>query len=98
MRSLVVKRSVLIAGRRTSVCLEDAFWASLKDIARVRRISLSALIKAIDSERNSSNLSSNIRLFVLTFYRERERQQVIDAASHCQAGAIGGIAVPYPAG
>jgi predicted DNA-binding ribbon-helix-helix protein len=98
MKSLVVKRSVLIAGHKTSVCLEDAFWTSLKEIARVRRKGLSALITAIDTDRNSSNLSSNIRLFVLNFYRERDRQQVIDAARRRQAGAIWASAVPYGAG
>jgi predicted DNA-binding ribbon-helix-helix protein len=98
MKSLVVKRSVLLAGHKTSVCLEDAFWTSLKEIAKVRRTGLSALITAIDTERNSSNLSSNIRLFVLNFYRERDRQQVIDAARRRQAGAIWGSAAPYRAG
>jgi predicted DNA-binding ribbon-helix-helix protein len=33
MKSLVVKRSVVVAGRKTAVSLEDAFWKSLKEIA-----------------------------------------------------------------
>jgi predicted DNA-binding ribbon-helix-helix protein len=69
MKSQVVKRSVVIAGRKTSVSLEDAFWKELKEIASGRDIILSDLIAAIDSERQHGNLSSAIRLFVLEFYR-----------------------------
>src|SRR5438128_2374605 len=35
MKSLVVKRSIVITGRKTSVSLEDAFWNGLKEIAGV---------------------------------------------------------------
>jgi hypothetical protein len=33
MKSLVTKRSIVIAGHKTSVSLEDAFWTGLKEIA-----------------------------------------------------------------
>jgi predicted DNA-binding ribbon-helix-helix protein len=69
MESLVVKRSIVLAGRKTSVSLEDAFWRGLKEIASARHITLSALIAGIDSERGRGNLSSAIRLFVLNNYR-----------------------------
>ena len=36
MKSPVVKRSIVIAGHKTSVSLEDAFWTALKDIATAR--------------------------------------------------------------
>jgi predicted DNA-binding ribbon-helix-helix protein len=71
MKSLVVKRSVVLAGHKTSVSLEDAFWKSLKQIAGCRHMTLSALIAAIDSGRQHGNLSSAIRLFVLNFYRDQ---------------------------
>lgn len=58
------KRSVLIAGHRTSVSLENAFWRSLRSIARDRDMSMAALITGIDRTR-SGNLSSAIRVFVL---------------------------------
>jgi predicted DNA-binding ribbon-helix-helix protein len=67
----VIKRSILIAGHRTSVSLEDAFWKALKDIAQARRISVAALIASIDGGRSASNLSSAIRVFVLDYYRGR---------------------------
>ena len=68
MKSLVVKRSIVAAGHKTSVSLEDAFWDGLKEIARRRNITLSELVSTIDSERRHGNLSSSIRLFVLDFY------------------------------
>jgi predicted DNA-binding ribbon-helix-helix protein len=71
MKSPVVKRSIVIAGHRTSVSLEDAFWKGLKESAGVRRMTLSKLVASIDSERRHGNLSSAIRLFVLDFYRSK---------------------------
>ena len=58
------KRSVMIAGHRTSVSLEDAFWVALRSIARNRGESLGGLITRIDRERRG-NLSSALRVFVL---------------------------------
>jgi predicted DNA-binding ribbon-helix-helix protein len=69
MKSPVVKRSIVIAGHKTSVSLEDAFWRSLKEIATGRDMTLSDLVASIDSERRHGNLSSAIRLFVLDHYR-----------------------------
>jgi len=68
MQSQVVKRSIVIAGHKTSVSLEQAFWAAFKEIARGRHMTLSELAAVIDSERSHGNLSSAIRLFVLGFY------------------------------
>ena len=69
MKSPVVKRSIVIAGHKTSVSLEDAFWKGLKDIAIARQVTLSDLVASIDTERRHGNLSSAIRLFVLDHYR-----------------------------
>lgn len=69
MKSPVVKRSIVIAGHKTSVSLEDAFWRALKEIAGGRTQTLSDLVASIDSERQHGNLSSAIRLFVLDHYR-----------------------------
>jgi predicted DNA-binding ribbon-helix-helix protein len=68
-RSRVFKRSITIAGRKTSVTLEDAFWKALKEIATARTIKPADLIARIDKERQYSNLSSAIRLFILDYYR-----------------------------
>ena len=69
MKSPVIKRSIVIAGHKTSVSLEDAFWTSLKDIADDRNVTLSDLVSSIDTDRQHGNLSSAIRLFVLDHYR-----------------------------
>jgi predicted DNA-binding ribbon-helix-helix protein len=58
------KRSVVIAGHRTSISVENAFWHALLVVARARGVSANKLITGIDRER-SGNLSSAIRLFVL---------------------------------
>lgn len=71
MTSRVVKRSIVLAGHKTSVSLEDAFWNGLREIAGERRIALSNLVAAIDRDRQLGNLSSAIRLFVLGFYRNQ---------------------------
>lgn len=63
------KRSLSIAGHRTSVSLEDEFWAALKQIAAEEQRSLTALIAEIDSRRGATNLSSALRLHVLAHFR-----------------------------
>jgi predicted DNA-binding ribbon-helix-helix protein len=69
MKSPVVKRSIVIAGHKTSVSLEDAFWTCLKDIAGTRNVTLSELVASIDADRRQGNLSSAIRLYVLDHFR-----------------------------
>ena len=73
LKSSVSKRSIVIAGHKTSVSLEDEFWDSLKEIARERGMSLMELVAAIDGDRKHANLSSAIRLFVLRVYRDQRR-------------------------
>ena len=63
------KRSVVIAGHRTSVSLETAFWSGLKEIAETRGISVNRLVETIDAARGT-NLSSAIRVFVLQCYKD----------------------------
>jgi predicted DNA-binding ribbon-helix-helix protein len=71
MKSAVIKRSIVVAGRKTSVSLEDEFWNALKEIAGARDATLSDLVALIDAERQHANLSSAIRLFVLGVYRDQ---------------------------
>lgn len=65
------KRSLSIAGHRTSVSLEDPFWTALREIAAQREQPLATLIAEIDLARKDVNLSSALRLHVLAHYRER---------------------------
>ena len=73
MKSMIVKRSVVVASHKTSVSLEDQFWKGLKEIAGARESSLSGLVDAINTERCHGNLSSAIRLFVLDHFRLQAR-------------------------
>ena len=61
----IVKRSLVIAGHRTSISLEDAFWDRLRGIAAERGLSLNRLAAMVDASRGGANLSSAIRVFVL---------------------------------
>jgi predicted DNA-binding ribbon-helix-helix protein len=77
MKSSVVKRSIVLAGHKTSVSLEDAFWEGLKEIAKTKRKTLSDLVGSIDTEREHGNLSSTLRLFVLDHYQKRIASGVV---------------------
>jgi len=76
MKSPIAKRSIIIDGHKTSVSLEDAFWTVLKEIARERNETLSHLVAAIDRDRQQSNLSSSIRVFVLARYRPEQSADI----------------------
>ena len=75
MKSLVAKRSIFLAGRKTSVSLEDEFWTALKEIAGDRNVTLSELVSGIDKQRQHGNLSSTLRLFVLEYYRGKAAEK-----------------------
>ena len=67
---LVRKRSVTVAGHRTSVSLEEPFWEALRGAAARRGLSVQALVGQIDARRGGQNLSSAIRVFVLEAVQE----------------------------
>jgi predicted DNA-binding ribbon-helix-helix protein len=63
------KRSLRIAGHRTSLALEPEFWSGLEDIAQAAGKPLTALIAEIDEARAGPNLSSAVRIAVLAYYQ-----------------------------
>jgi predicted DNA-binding ribbon-helix-helix protein len=67
----IIKRSVSIAGHRTSVSLEEPFWEALREAAEGSGVSVQSLIGRIDADRGEQNLSSAIRVFVLDAVRHR---------------------------
>ena len=73
MKSVVIKRSILINGRKTSVSLENEFWEGLREIADRGMIAHSTLVEQIDQERDNVNLSSAIRVFVFNHFRSQGR-------------------------
>ena len=68
-KSPVVKRSIVINSRKTSVSLEEAFWNGMKEISAEHGKTVSELVRGIHSGRDRGNLSSAIRLFVLDHYK-----------------------------
>lgn len=93
MKSPVVKRSIVIAGHKTSVSLEEAFWKGLKEIANGRHLTLSDVVASIDTDRHNGNLSSAIRLFVLDYYRglTSEQQRNKSAARDTSAPRVAAL-------
>ena len=71
VKSYIVKRSIINAGRKINISLEEDFWDSLQKIANYRDMTLSSLVTAIGAQGNQRKLSSVIRLYILNFYRER---------------------------
>ena len=71
----ILKRSIMIAGHRTSISVEQPFWDQLKEIAACQGLSTAAMIAAIDEKRGRNNLSSAIRLHVLATLLERVKPQ-----------------------
>lgn len=68
----MAKRSLAIAGHRTSISIEEPFWAGLNEMAEARGVSLAAIVAEIDRSRSAgTNLSSAVRLSVLAWYRDR---------------------------
>lgn len=65
----MLKRSLTIAGHRTSLALEPEFWQALDEMSTARGISLANLVREIDDTHTSGNLTSAIRVAVLDFYR-----------------------------
>ena len=61
----LVKHSVVVAGHRTSISLENLFWYALKEQAADRGLSVANLIRAVDETREGVNLSSALRVYVL---------------------------------
>jgi predicted DNA-binding ribbon-helix-helix protein len=64
-----MKRSIVIAGHKTSISIEEPFWKGLREIAAAKGTRVSKLVAYIDKDRQQGNLSSHIRLFVLEHYQ-----------------------------
>jgi predicted DNA-binding ribbon-helix-helix protein len=88
MKSLIVKRSVVIAGHKTSISLEDEFWKALKEIAALRNVPLSELVASVDLEREHANLSSAVRLFILEHCRAQLYGRIAAAGMLGEAAAM----------
>jgi predicted DNA-binding ribbon-helix-helix protein len=100
MNSPVQKRSVVVAGHKNSVSLEQEFWDGLKEISRLHGSSLVETLDGIAGNRTDGNLSSAIRLFVLDHYRtqaERSGARLPTADGASQAASRSASVVTPPA-
>ena len=83
MKTAVIKRSIFINGRKTSVSLENEFWAGLHEIAKSRKTTAAKLVGEIDRQRTTVNLSSAIRIYVYNYFRSIEGENAeANAAQH----------------
>jgi predicted DNA-binding ribbon-helix-helix protein len=73
MKSVVIKRSIILDGHKTSVSLENEFWDGLREIADSKKTTVSILVGQLDRERDNCNLSSAIRVYVFSHFRLRDR-------------------------
>jgi predicted DNA-binding ribbon-helix-helix protein len=69
VKSAIIKRSIALAGHKTSVSLENEFWDGMRQIADQKNTTVSALLQQIDTGRRYANLSSAIRIFVFNQFR-----------------------------
>jgi predicted DNA-binding ribbon-helix-helix protein len=69
MKAKDLKRSLTIAGHRTSLSLEAEFWQSLQEVARAEGKPVANLIREIDARRGDRNLSSAVRVWLLNRLR-----------------------------
>jgi predicted DNA-binding ribbon-helix-helix protein len=83
--STVLKRSIELARRKTSVSLENEFWEALGEIARNKNIPIAVLIEQIHTNRTGNNLSSSIRLFVLSYFRTVSRPSPLNTTPDLNA-------------
>jgi predicted DNA-binding ribbon-helix-helix protein len=68
MNSAIIKRSVVVAGKKTSVSLEDTFWLALKEIAAQKHLALGEMLDLISGNRDSANMSSAVRQYVMQHF------------------------------
>ena len=96
VNTAVIKRSIVLHGRKTSISLENEFWDALVEVAKAREISIPALVEEIDRHRNTANLSSAIRVFVFgqqrttavgARHRQIDSQNLHARAEECRTAA-----------
>jgi predicted DNA-binding ribbon-helix-helix protein len=94
VKTAVIKRSIFINGRKTSVSLENEFWAGLHDIAKSRKITAAELVGEIDRQRTTVNLPSAIRIYVYNYFRsiDGEHAEANPASHHLDGQSLRALA------
>ena len=91
------KRSVVVSKKRTSVSLEDSFWYSLQAIVRMENTTIENYIEKIERQRNTPNLSSNLRIAVLEYFQQIAASNLAARGNNVGAIAAMGRAPDSPA-
>jgi predicted DNA-binding ribbon-helix-helix protein len=86
-KSRLVNRSVIAAARRTSIRLEPEFWHALDQISEREKVDRNELIRRVENAAPEGVRTSAVRVFVLEYFRDRER-----AAEH--RAALPAIGLP----
>lgn len=68
---MIIKRSLTISGHQTSITLEEPFWVALKELAAQNSQSIASFVAMVDQQRESTNLSSAIRVYILQHYKSQ---------------------------
>lgn len=90
MKSPIIKRSVSVAGHKTNISLEEAFWTGLREIAQSRATTVSAVVADIDMHRRHANLSSAVRLFVLEHAQAKAATRAAPAFTSARSRSVVG--------
>jgi predicted DNA-binding ribbon-helix-helix protein len=83
------KRSVVVSKKRTSVSLEDSFWYSLQAIVRMENTTIENFIEKIERQRETHNLSSNLRIAVLDYFQQLAAVNVSPRYAAAAINALG---------
>lgn len=97
MKTAVIKRSIFVNGRKTSVSLENEFWTGLHEIAKFRKTTAAKLVAEINGQRTTVNLSSAIRIYVYNYFRsiEGERTEPNPGQHHLDGWSLRAQAEKY---
>jgi predicted DNA-binding ribbon-helix-helix protein len=71
LKSSLLKRSIIVGGKKTSISLEEGFWEALGEIVMERQTTLAELVTGIKAERRNANLSSAVRMFILAHFQNQ---------------------------
>jgi predicted DNA-binding ribbon-helix-helix protein len=71
LKSSLLKRSIIVGGKKTSISLEEGFWEALGEIVKERQTTLAELVTGIKAERRNANLSSAVRMFILAHFQNQ---------------------------
>jgi predicted DNA-binding ribbon-helix-helix protein len=82
------KRSVVVSKKRTSVSLEDSFWASLQAIVKMENTTIENYIEKIERKRETPNLSSNLRIAVLEYYQQLAARSMVAGMPESSAPSV----------